>query len=133
MRYSVGVSSISCSPILTRCCAYSIERSPIVVVVCMACACSLAVKCARLSAVRTRVESAYFVLVLAASRHNDDGDGRELTHALAHRETVHPGHHHIEQHQVGCMLLDLLQRLLAIACHQDLVVFQLEIACDQPQ
>src|SRR6185437_12101001 len=83
--------------------------------------------------VGAKVEATYLVLVGSARRQDDDGQVRELAHPLTDGEAIEPGHHQIEQRQIGQARFDLLQRLLAVADGDDLVAVHLEVACHQSQ
>src|SRR6266516_223433 len=76
----------------------------------------------------TQIETTDLILILSTSGDNDDRDSGELTDALADGKAIHPGHHHVKQHQVRPMRFYLFKGLLTITGWQDLVALKLEIA-----
>jgi hypothetical protein len=82
--------------------------------------------------IRAKVQAANFILVLAASGHEDNGDGREGAHFLRDAQAVQSGHHDIEQRQRGRLLCDQGERLLAVTGWENLVAFYLKIVRYQP-
>src|SRR5436305_12506880 len=67
-----------------------------------------------------QIETAHLILILSASSDNDDRYSGEFTYALADGKAIHPGHHHIEEHQIRRMRLYLFECEHAIACRQNL-------------
>jgi hypothetical protein len=63
--------------------------------------------------VRAGLDSLHALLGGIECGHHDDGQEPglfALADPAAHLVTAHPGHHHVEQHQIGALLLEHLQR-----------------------
>src|SRR5437588_10511031 len=81
----------------------------------------------------TQIETANLILILSTSGDYDDRDRGKFTYALADGKAIHPGHHYIEQHQVGRVRFYLFEREHALTRWQDLILLKLEIARHQAQ
>ena len=58
---------------------------------------------------------------LALGRQHHDGGVAQLADTAADFQTVHLGHHHIQQHHVGLDLIELVQPLFAVVGDGDLI------------
>ena len=71
---------------------------------------------------------------LIERRHHDDGDVRGFGigfDAAADFETVHARHHHVEQHDVGRLGGDALERFLAVMRGDDLEILGRQLRFEQ--
>ena len=63
----------------------------------------------------------------AEHQHRDRADPVLLLDAAEHLPAVHARHHHVEEDQVGRLLLERAQALLGVACLADDVALELEV------
>ena len=71
--------------------------------------------------VGARVQAGDAVAHSIARGEHEDGRGiADRAQAAADLDAVHPRHHHVEQHRVGCALSQHRQGLVAIRCELDL-------------
>ena len=57
---------------------------------------------------------------------------RQLLELLEHRPSIHPRHHHVEDHQVGVVAFDLIHRLEPVVGGEGLVPLALQAELEHP-
>ena len=78
----------------------------------------------------TQLQAQHLIKGLALGREHHHRGVARLADAAAHFQTVHLGHHHVQQHHIGLDLIELFQTFFAIVCHRDLIALLGQV---QPQ